>query len=63
MHKITLFVAGVATGVVIGIGSWIGVGAITTTSAVARSTDSAPAMTGAKGVPTSPHDDYEIVVD
>ena len=61
MRKITLFAAGVAVGVVIGIGTWIGVGTIAPTSALAGSTVDPLAMTGAKGLPTSHYDDYSLV--
>jgi hypothetical protein len=62
MRKIVVFAAGVATGVVIAIGTWIGVGTITTTSALAGSTiDPLAMMTGAKGLPTSRYDDYSLV--
>jgi hypothetical protein len=57
MRKIVLFAAGVATGVVIAVGTWI-----TTTSALAGSTiDPLAMMTGAKGLPTSYYDDYSVV--
>lgn len=36
MRKITLFVAGVALGIVISIGTWIAVGTLAPTSALAR---------------------------
>jgi hypothetical protein len=63
MRRITLFVAAVAVLVLIGVGTWIGIRTLTPTSAVAGSTDNAPVMmTGAKGLPTSPFDDYDIVV-
>ncbi len=62
MHKITSFVAGVATGVVIGIGTWIGIGSITPSSALADSTvDPSAMMTTAKDLPTSHYDDYSLV--
>jgi hypothetical protein len=62
MRKITLFVAGVTTGVVIGIGTWISLGTIAPTSALAGSTvDPLAMMTGAKGLPTSHYDDYSLV--
>ena len=62
MRKIILFAAGVATGVVISIGTWIAVGAIAPTSALADSTvDPLAMMTGAKGLPTSHYDDYSLV--
>ena len=62
MRKIVLFAAGVATGLVIAVGTWIGVGTITTTRALAGSTiDPLAMMTGAKGLPTSHYDDYSLV--
>jgi hypothetical protein len=58
MRNITLFAAAVAAGVVIGLGTWIGVGTVTPTSALAGSTvDPLAMMTGAKGLPTSHYDD------
>jgi hypothetical protein len=63
MRKIILFAAGVATGVVISIGTWIGVGAIAPTTALAESPAINPSamMTGAKDMPTSHYDDYSLV--
>jgi hypothetical protein len=62
MRKISLFAAGVVTGVVIGIGTWIGLGTITPTNALVGSTvDPSAMMTGAKGLPTSQYDDYSLV--
>jgi hypothetical protein len=63
MRKIILFAAGVATGVVISIGTWIGVGAIAPTTALADSTmDPLAMMTGAKDdLPTLHYDDYSLV--
>jgi hypothetical protein len=61
MRKITLFAAGVLTGVMISVGTWIVVGAMTHTSALAGSTvDPLAMMTGAKGLPTSHYDDYSL---
>ncbi len=58
MRKITLFVAGVALGVVISVGTWIAVGTLTPTSALAGSSvDPLAMMAGAKGLPTSHYDD------
>ena len=63
MRKTTLFAAAVAALILTGIGTWLGVRTLTPTSAVAGSNGNAPAMmTGAKGLPTSPYDDYDIVV-
>ena len=62
MRKIILFAAGFAAGVVILIGTWIGVGTVAPTSALAGSTvDPLAMMTGAKGLPTSHYDDYSLV--
>jgi hypothetical protein len=62
MRKIILFVVGVATGVLISIGTWIGVGAIAPTTALADSTMDPLAMTaGMKDLPTSHYDDYSVV--
>ena len=62
MRKITLFVAGVIAGVMISVGTWIVVGTVTPTSALAGSTiDPFAMMTGAKGLPTSHYDDYSLV--
>jgi hypothetical protein len=64
MRKITLFAAAVAAFGLIGIDAWLSIRTLTPASAVARPTDNAPVMmTGAKGLPTSPYDDYDIVVD
>jgi hypothetical protein len=62
MRKTTLFVAAVVVLVMIGAGSWIGIRILTPKSAVAGP-DNAPVIrTGAKGLLTSPYDDYDIVV-
>jgi hypothetical protein len=62
MRKITLFVAGVALGGVISIGTWIAVGTLTPTSALAGSSvDPLAMMTSAKDLPTSHYDDYSVV--
>jgi hypothetical protein len=62
MRKITFFVAGVIVGVMISVGTWIGVGTMTTTSALASSTiDPFAMMMGAKDLPTSHYDDYSLV--
>jgi hypothetical protein len=62
MRKITLLVAGVALGVVISVGTWIAVGTLAPTSALADSTvDPSAMMTNAKGLPTSHYDDYSVV--
>ena len=62
MRKIILFIAGVATGVVISVGTWIGVGAIAPTSALAGSTvNPLGMMTSATDLRTSHYDDYSVV--
>ena len=62
MRKITLFAAAVAVFVLIGIDAWLCVRTFPA-SAVAGSVENAPVtMTGAKGLPTSHYDDYDIVV-
>ena len=62
MRKITLFAAAVAVFVLIGIDAWLCVRTFPA-SAVAGSAENAPVtMTGAKGLPTSHCDDYDIVV-
>jgi hypothetical protein len=63
VHKITLFVATVAVLVLIGIGAWIGVRALTPTgTALAGASDQPPVtMMGAKGPPTSLTDDSLVV--
>jgi len=65
MRKITLFVAGVALFVLIGIDTWLCIRTLGPGDALAGSTDKAPVImiTGAKGLPTTHYDDYEIVVD
>jgi len=63
MRKTTLFAVAVGALVLVGVGTWFGVRTFTATGALAGSADNAPGMmTGAKGPPTSPHDDYDIVV-
>jgi hypothetical protein len=63
MRKIILFAGAVAALLLIGSRTWIGIRTSTPTSAVAHPTDNAPMMMmGAKGLPTSPYDDYDIVV-
>jgi hypothetical protein len=63
MRKIILFVAGVAAGVVLLIGAWIGVGTIPPATALAGSTavDPLAMTTGMKDLPTSHYDDYSVV--
>jgi hypothetical protein len=64
MLKTTLFVAGVALFVLIGIDTWLCIRTFGPGDALAGSTDKAPVMvTGAKSLPTSHYDDYDIVVD
>jgi hypothetical protein len=60
MRKIVLFA--VAALIVIGIGAWIGVRALTPTGALAGASDQPPVtMMGAKGPPTSLNDDSLVV--
>ena len=62
MRKITLFVAGVVAVVMISVGTWIVVGTMTPTTALAGSAvDPFTMMAGAKGLPTSHYDDYSLV--
>jgi hypothetical protein len=62
VRKNTLFVATVAVLVLIGIGAWIGIRALTPTGALAGASDQPPVtMTGAKGPPTSLNDDSLVV--
>jgi hypothetical protein len=63
MRKIILFAAGFAAGVVILILTWIGVGTVPPTSALAGSTtvDPLAMTTGVKDLPTSHYDDYSLV--
>ena len=63
MRKIILFAAGVATGVVISVGTWIGVGAIAPITALAASPSIDPSATTtvAKGLPSAHYDvDYSV---
>ena len=60
--KISLFAVAVAALVLIGVGTWIGVGTLAPDSALAGSTiDPFAMMTGAKDLPTSHYDDYSLV--
>jgi hypothetical protein len=53
----------VAALVLIGIGAWVGVRTFTPTGALAGASDQPPVtVTGAKGLPTSHYDDYDLVV-
>ena len=62
MRKIILFGGAIAAFLLIGSGTWVGIRTSTPAGAVAGSTDNAPAMmTGAKGLPTSPYGDCDIV--
>jgi hypothetical protein len=62
MRRIMLFALGALAGVVIGIGTWIGVGTVAPTSALADSTvDPSAMMTGAKNLPSPHYDDYTLV--
>jgi hypothetical protein len=58
MRKTTLLAAVFAT-VLIGVGAWVGVRTFTPAGA----SDQPPVtVTGAKGLPTSHYDDYDLVV-
>jgi len=62
MRKISLFAGVVAVLVLIGGGTWIGVGTGTSTPALAASTvDPYAMMVSAKDLPTSHYDDYSVV--
>jgi len=62
MRKITLFAAAVAVFFLIGIDAWLCVRTFPD-SAIAGSFDNTTVtMTGAKGLPASHYDDYDIVV-
>jgi hypothetical protein len=61
MRKITLFAAGFATGAVIGIGAWIGVGASSTNALAVSTVDPSAMMMDAKNLPASHYDDYSLV--
>jgi hypothetical protein len=62
MRKITLLAAVVAT-VLIGFGAWVDVRTFTPAGALAGASDQPPVtVTGAKGLPTSHYDDYDLVV-
>jgi hypothetical protein len=63
MRKTTFLAAVVAALVLIGIGAWVGVRTFTPTGALAGASDQPPVtVTGAKGLPTSHYDDYDLVV-
>jgi hypothetical protein len=63
MRKTTLLAAVVAAFVLIGIGAWFGVRTFIPAGALAGASDQPPvSMTGAKGLPTSHYDDYDLVV-
>ena len=61
MRRVTLFVAAVAALVLLGIETWISVGTSIPTGALAGPSGTSM-MIGAKGLPTSHYDDYDIVV-
>jgi hypothetical protein len=61
MRKIILFAAGVATGVAISIGTWIGVGAIAPTTALAESPAIDPSSMVTGALPTAHYEDYSVV--
>ncbi|MGA8695047.1 MAG: hypothetical protein WB689_14630 [Xanthobacteraceae bacterium] len=62
MRKISFCAAGVAVLILIGVGTWIGVGTLSPTSALADSTVNPSAMmTSAKDLPTFQYVDYSVV--
>jgi len=62
MRKISFFSGVVAVLVLIGVGTWLGAGMWTSTTALAGSAvDPLAVMMGAKGLPTSLYDDYSLV--
>jgi hypothetical protein len=60
VRKVILFA--VVALIVIGVGTWLGIRAQGPTGAVAAGDQPPAMMTGAKGLPTSHYDDYDIVV-
>ena len=60
MRKI-IFFALVAL-IVIGVGTWLGIRAHGPTGAVAAGDEPPVTMTGAKGLPMSHYDDYDVVI-
>jgi type IV secretory pathway TrbD component len=62
MRKISLFAGVVSVLVLIGVGTWIGVGTGISTKALAASTiDPYAMMVSAKDLPTSHYVDYSVV--
>ena len=62
MRKISVFAGVVAVLLLVGVGTWIGAGKGTSTSALAGSTvDPFAMMTSAKDLPTSHYVDYSVV--
>ena len=61
MRKISFFAGVVAALVLVGVGTWIGVGKGTSTKAFAGSADPSAMMTSATGLRTSYYDDYSVV--
>ena len=62
MRKISFCAAGLAVLILIGVGTWIGVGTLSPTSALADSTVNPSAMmTSAKDLPTFQYVDYSVV--
>jgi hypothetical protein len=62
MRKITLFATAVALFVLIGIDAWLCVRTFPASAVASSFHNAAAAMTGAKRLPTSHYDDYDIVV-
>jgi hypothetical protein len=62
MRKISFCAAGLAVLILIGVGTWIGVGTLSPTSALAGSAiDPSAMMTSAKELPTFQYVDYSVV--
>ena len=61
MRKISFFAGVVAVLVLVGVGTWTGVGKRTSTSALAGSADPSAMMTSATDLRTSHYDDYSVV--
>ena len=62
MRKISFCAAGVAVLILIGVGTWIGVGTLSPISALAGSVvDPDQMMTSAKDLPTLQYVDYSVV--
>ena len=62
MRKITLFAAAVAVFVLIGIDAWLCVRTFPASALAGSFHNATVTMTGAKGLPISHYDDYDLVV-